>query len=94
MAKLGLGRTQRFYQNPVLRDAEWDRAKEAPWWLMVLTIAIVAVAFFFGVYASGPQSIAGWIVGIIMVAIYLILGWQRRRRARQRLRQLHGQPAS
>jgi len=94
MAKSGLGKSDRFYQNPILRDAEWDRAKQAPWWLLVLSIAVVGIAFFVGVYATQPYSTLGWIVGIMMIVIYLVLGGLRRRRARRLLRESHGQAAS
>ncbi len=93
MAKSGLGKSNRFYQSPVLRDEEWDRAKQAPWWLMVLVLAIVGVAFFVGVYAGKPFSEAGWIVGVMTIVIYMGLSWLRRRRARRRLREVHGQAA-
>jgi Flp pilus assembly protein TadB len=91
MAKSGLGRSDRFYENPILRDQEWDRAKQAPWWLMAVSIGIVAIAFFVGVYTGSPYSTIGWIAGIVTILIYLVLGWRRRRQARQKLREAHGQ---
>ncbi len=94
MANSALGKTDRFYQNPILRDAEWNRAKQAPWWLMTLAVAIIAIAFAVGVYGGPPNSTIGWVVGIATIAIYLGLEEQRRRRARQHLRQVHGQPLS
>ena len=75
----------------MLRDEEWERAKQAPWWLTALAVAIVVVAFFVGVYSTAPQNIIGWVVGIVTIAIYIGLGSARRRRARRRLREIHGQ---
>jgi hypothetical protein len=94
MAKSSLGKADRFYKNPAQRDEEWDRYTRPPLWLMVLTIAIVGVAFFAGVYADKPHNIIGWIIGCVAIVIYGILGSVRRRRARRLLRQLHGQAVS
>ena len=91
MAKSELNRADRFYQNPVLRDGEWDRAKQAPWWLTTIVLAIVAIAFYSGIYSSTGPNLTGWIIGLVMIAIYFILGRLRRPWARQQLRQLHGQ---
>jgi hypothetical protein len=91
MARSMLGKSDRYYKNPILRDQEWDRAKQPPLWLMVLALAIVAVAFFVGVYADKPHNIGGWIVGVTTIVIYMILGSRRRRRARRELREAHGQ---
>lgn len=87
-------KADRFYQNPNLRDQEWERATQAPWWLTVVALAVVGVAFFFGVYASAPQSIIGWIVGIVAILVFVSLAGPRRLRARRRLRELHGQKAA
>ncbi len=87
------GKADRFYQNPILRDQEWERATQAPYWLTVLALAIVGVAFFIGVYSGAPENIIGWIVGIITIIVYIALGGPRRLRARQRLRELHRQRA-
>ena len=85
------GKADRFYQNPSLRDREWEQATQAPYWLTVAALAIVGVAFFFGVYAASPQNIIGWVVGIAMILVYVALGGPRRLRARRRLRELHRQ---
>jgi amino acid transporter len=90
-AKSELTKADRFYQNPVLRDEEWNRAKQPPWWLMASAIAIIAVAFFVGVYGSRPYSIIGGIVGVVTILIYIALGSTRRRQARQQLRKAHEQ---
>ncbi len=92
--KSGRSKSDRFYQNPMLRDQEWERAKQAPWWLMALAVAIVVAAFFVGVYSAAPQNIIGWVVGVVTIAIYLGLGSVRRQRARRRLREIHGQTAA
>ncbi|HEX3954870.1 MAG TPA: hypothetical protein VHW90_14930 [Stellaceae bacterium] len=94
MAKSNLSRADRFYQNPILRDEEWDRAKQAPWWQMIVATAIVGVGFFAGVYAAKPYSVIGWIAGVAAIVVYLILGSARRRRARRVLREMHGQPGT
>ena len=91
MAKSGLGRSDRFYKNPVLRDEEWFSATQAPWWLLAVAILVVAAGFFLGVYAERPYNIFGWIIGLVMIGVYLLLGSIRRKRAREHLRQLHGQ---
>lgn len=91
MAKSGLGKADRFYKNPILRDQEWERATQAPWWLMALAITILGVAFFVGVYSGGLHSRVGWAIGVVTIVIYMGLGWQRRRRAREQLREIHGQ---
>ncbi len=91
MDNSGLGRSARFYQNPVLRDEEWNRAKQPPWWLMVLALAIVVVAFFVGAYGPAPWNAIGWIVGVITIAVYVVILSVRRRRAQHRLRVEHGQ---
>ena len=85
------GKAARFYQNPMLRDREWEQATQAPYWLTVAALAIVGVAFFFGVYAASPQNIIGWVVGIATILVYVALGGPRRLRARRRLRELHRQ---
>lgn len=87
-------KADRYYQNPILRDQEWEHAKQAPYWLTVAALAIVAVAFFVGVYAGAPQNIVGWIVGLVTIVVYVLLGSQRRLRARRRLRELHAQRAA
>ncbi|MBV9826358.1 MAG: hypothetical protein JO001_11870 [Alphaproteobacteria bacterium] len=89
-----MGKSNRFYSNPVLRDQEWDRERQAPWWLMSIAVAIVAVAFFLGVYAEQPLNVLGWIVGIATIVVYSVLGRVRTRRARIRLRKLHGEPTA
>ena len=86
-----LGRSDRFYQNPALRDAEWNRTKQAPWWLTALTLVVIGVAFFVGVYGGAAVRQAGWIVGALALAIYVALAVSRRRWARRHLRQVHGQ---
>jgi hypothetical protein len=91
MAKSSLGRSDRFYKNPVLRDEEWFTATQAPWWLLTVAVLIVAGGFFCGVYAERPYNYMGWTAGVGMIVVYLVLGSARRRRARQRLRDLHGQ---
>jgi hypothetical protein len=91
VARTALGKADRFHRNPVLRDREWDQAKQAPWWLMILTIAIVGVAAYAGVYATGSSRTLGWIVVVAAIVLYLLLGVVRRRRARQELRRAHGQ---
>lgn len=83
------GRANRFYQNPSLRDDEWNRAKQVPMWVTVLAMAIVGVGFFMGVYADAPQSTVGWIVGLITLILYGILTEVRRRQARRELREAH-----
>ena len=88
------GKADRFYQNPTLRDLEWERATQAPWWMTVVALAIVGVAFFIGVYASAPGNVIGWIVGIVTILIYIGLAGPRRLRARRRLRELHRQRAA
>jgi hypothetical protein len=90
-AEITEGKAGRFYQNPTLRDQEWERATQAPYWLTAAALAIVGVAFFVGVYSTAPQSIIGWIVGIITILVYVALGGPRRLRARRRLRELHQQ---
>jgi amino acid transporter len=87
-------RADRFYQNPILRDREWEQAKQPPWILTVVALAIVAAAFFIGVYSSAPQNIIGWIVGIVTILVYVALGAHWRLRARRRLRELHRQRAA
>ena len=89
-----LGKSNRFYTNSILRDEEWNRAKQPSAPLMALTMAIVAIAFFVGVYGGATQRAAGWVVGIITILTYMGLGWLRRDRARRQLRHLHGQAAS
>jgi len=91
MARSSFGKADRFYKNPVRRDEEWNEATQAPWWLVLLAIVIVVVAFFAGVYAEQPYNALGWIVGIVTIAIYGWLGAMRKRRARVYLRKLHGQ---
>lgn len=93
MARSQLARADRFYQNQSMRDEEWNRATQAPLWLMALTVAIVAAGFFVGVYSNRPYSTLGWIVGVVAILLYIVLGGMRRRQARRRLRQAHGQPA-
>jgi hypothetical protein len=94
MAQSQLGRANRFYSNPVLRDAEWNQATKAPWWLIVLVVAVVAAGFFAGVYADGPSRVVGWTVGIVAIVVFFILAQLRRRRARRELRRAHGQAVS
>jgi hypothetical protein len=77
-----------------MRDEEWDRAKQPPVWLMVLAVIIVTSAFFAGVYAEKPHSTIGWVIGALTIAIYMLLGSLRRRRARRYLRAIHGQAVS
>lgn len=89
--KARLGNADRFHQNPILRDQEWNRATRPSWVLMVLTVAIVGVAFYYGFFGSGTQRAAGWTVGIAMIVVYLAVGWLRRIGARRRLRLIHGQ---
>lgn len=91
MAKSRLGRADRFYKNPVLRDEEWNQVTQAPWWLVLLAVVIVVVGFFAGVYAERPFNVLGWIVGLLAIVIYGWLGAMRKRRARAELRKLHGQ---
>jgi hypothetical protein len=86
-----LGRSDRFYANPILRDQEWNRATQPSWLLTVAAMAIVGVAFFFGVYGSPSQSTIGWTVGVITILIYMGLGGIRRGWARRHLRKVHGQ---
>jgi hypothetical protein len=88
------GKADRYYQNPVLRDREWDQAKQAPWWLTAVVVAIVIAAFFVGAYAGAPYNLIGWIVGLVAILIYVALGSQRRLRARRRLREVHAQRAA
>lgn len=88
------GKADRFYQNPTLRDREWEQATQAPYWLTVAALAIIAVAFFIGVYAAAPLSVIGWIVGIATIVVYIGLEGPRRMRARRRLRELHRQRAT
>ena len=87
-------KADRYYQNPVLRDREWDQAKQAPWWLMAVAVAIVIAAFFVGVYAGAPYNLIGWIVGILTIVVYAALGSRRRLHARRRLREIHAQRAA
>lgn len=94
MANSKLGRADRFYSNPILRDQEWFRATQPPWWLMALALAIIGVALFTGVYGEQPYKTTGWIVAGATIVIYIALERLRRRRARQELRKLHGQPRS
>ncbi len=86
----GGGKPDRFYINQSLRDREWNRAKQPFWMLTLLALAIVGIAFFFGVYGSKPSSTAGWTVGIITILMYQLLYLLRRGPARRRLRRLHG----
>lgn len=88
------GKADRFYQNPILRDREWEQATQAPWWLTVVALAIIAVAFFIGVYSAAPQNVIGWVVGIATILVYVSLAGPRRMRARRRLRELHRQRAA
>lgn len=90
----GQGKADRFYQNPVLRDREWEHAKQAPWWLTVAALASVVAGFLVGVYSGAPQNIIGWIVGVVTIVVYIGLGAQRRLRARRRLREIHAQRAA
>jgi hypothetical protein len=90
----GSNRADRYFQSPASRDAEWDRAKQPPWWLLGLVVAIVGAAFFVGVYAGGTASAVAWVVGIIAIAVFMVLGRARRGRARQQLRQAHQQASS
>lgn len=94
MHKAGLGKSDRFYANPILRDEEWSRAKQPSWLLMTVVVAIVGVAFFFGVYGDEPHSIVGWTVGVLAILTYICMGGLRRAWARRHLRRLHGQAAS
>jgi amino acid transporter len=94
LPKAGLGKSDRFYANPILRDEEWNRAKQPGWALMVLAVAIVTVAFFIGVYGGEPLSTVGWIIGILTIVIYIGLARVRRGLARRQLRRGHGQATS
>lgn len=91
MAQTRLGKADRFHINPVLRDAEWNQAKQAPGWLIGFVLVCVLVGFFVGVYAATPYSLAGWVIGTVAILIYLALDRGRRDRARRQLRQAHGQ---
>lgn len=92
--KAGLGKSDRFYANPILRDEEWNRAKRPSWLLMIVVVAIVGVGFFVGAYGDEPHSTVGWTVGVLAILTYLGIGWLRRGSARRHLRRLHGQAAS
>jgi amino acid transporter len=92
MARSSLGKADRFYTNPVVRDAEWNRAKSAPWWLISVVLLIVAVSFFVGAYGQGTTRATGWVIGLAALGIYMLLDKARRRRARRELRKAHGQP--
>ena len=85
------GRADRFYANPALRDAEWDRARQAPVWLILIILAFVVAGFFAGVYADKPYSLAGWLVGGVAILTHFALGRRRRSSARLELIRLHGQ---
>jgi len=89
-----LSRADRYHQNTVLRDQEWDRATQAPWTLMAVSIALVAVGAYVGVYSTPGWRIIGWLAVVLTIVAYIWLGGLRRRRARQRLRELHGQVAA
>ena len=74
MPKAELGKSDRFYANPILRDEEWSRATQPPWLLMIGVVAIVGVGFFFGVYGDEPYSTVGWTVGGLAILICLGIG--------------------
>lgn len=89
----GSNRYKRFYENPELREREWNEAKQAPLWWIILAVALVAAGFGFGTYGDEPYRTLGWIVGAATIAIHLVLEAQLRRRARRRLREVHEQLA-
>lgn len=91
MARSEGSRADRFYQNPALRDDEWNRATQPPWWLLVVVIAIVAAAFFIGVYGTADYRVAGWVIGVAAIVLYGCLAIVRRRHARRALRAAHQQ---
>ena len=91
MAHSRLGKADRFYRNPALRDAEWNQATQPPWWLIVAVLGFVVVGFFAGVYTSTPCSLLGWLAGTVAILIYLALDRLRRGRARRQLGRAHGQ---
>jgi hypothetical protein len=94
MPKAGLGKSDRFYANPILRDEEWNRATQPSWLLTIVVVAIVGVGFFFGVYGDAPYSTIGWTVGVLAILAYVGIGCLRRGQARRDLRRLHGQASS
>ena len=94
MAQSNTGKANRFYSNPVLRDAEWNRAKQAPLALVLIVLACVIVGFFAGVYADKPYSVAGWLAGTLAIVVYIAVSRIRRGQARRTLRQAHAQMAS
>lgn len=85
-----LGKADRFYINPNLRDAEWNRAKQPSWLLIVAAIVIIGVAFYFGFYGSGGERVAGWAIGLLAIVGYALLNRLRRDAARRQLRRVHG----
>jgi len=93
MANTRMSKADRFYANPVMRDQEWNQAKQLPWWLTVLALILIAVGSFFGVYSGEPQSTIGWIVAVLTVVVYIALSARQREVARRRLREAHGQPS-
>jgi protein-S-isoprenylcysteine O-methyltransferase Ste14 len=91
MAQSRLSRADRFYLNPVLRDQEWNRAKQASGWALVVVLACIIIGFIAGVYADKPYSLIGWLIGTAAILIHFALAPVRRARAREKLRRAHGQ---